>query len=186
MRTKTRYIDSVPWYQHFLRKEFAVTDFLRSWEEFEFTHEPDMFHDIFGHLPFHTVPEYTELIELFAPVFLRASEEQRENIKRLAWFSYEFGLIRQQGEIKVFGTGLLSSIGEIAQVTSGKTPILPFTIENVLKRDKSIYTFNKELFVFESLASLKKELERYFCTVDGEQSAVMHSQEIVDRQMELR
>ena len=70
LRTKTRYIDSVPWYQHYARREFVVTDFLRSWEEFEFTHEPDMFHDIFGHLPFHTIPEYTQLIELFAPAFL--------------------------------------------------------------------------------------------------------------------
>jgi len=185
-RTKTRYIDSIPWYQHFVRKEFVVTDFLRSWEEFEFTHEPDMFHDIFGHLPFHMISEYTELIELFAPAFLCATKQQQEDIKRLAWFSYEFGLIRQEGEIKVFGTGLLSSIGEIAQVTSGKTSILPFTTENVLKRNKAIYTFNKELFVFESIEALKREFRKYFDSIlKAGQSKIQSSEKIVDRQMKL-
>ena len=65
IRTKVRYSDSTPWYQHLAKREFIVTDYLRSWDEFEFTPEPDMFHDIFGHLPFYTLPEYGELVDLF-------------------------------------------------------------------------------------------------------------------------
>jgi phenylalanine-4-hydroxylase len=167
IRTKVRYTDSLPWYQHFAKREFIVTDYLRSWEEFEFTHEPDMFHDLFGHLPFYTLPEYGRLVDLFPPVFLRANKEQQENIKRLAWFSYEFGIIRERGENKIFGAGILSSIGEISHVAQGKTPILPFTIENVLKREKSIYDFNDELFVFDSVEELVTELTSYFDTIDG-------------------
>lgn len=183
LRTPIRYSDSLPWYQHFARQEFIVTDYLRSWEELEFTHEPDMFHDIFGHLPYHTVPEYGELMDMFPPAFFRANAEQRENIKRLAWFSYEFGLIRQEGELKVFGTGLLSSVGEIAHVATGKTPLLPFTIENVLQRDKAIYTYNEELFVFDSLEALKAELRRYFDTLDSNPADEQAQGPIVDRQM---
>lgn len=183
VRTNIRYLDSWPWYEHFLIKEFTVTTFLRGWAEIEFTHEPDMFHDVFGHLPFHTVPEYTDLVEMFAPVFLRANKEQQDNIKRLAWFSTEFGLIKENGVPKIFGTGLMSSIGEISQVTSGKTRILPFTIESVLKRNKAIYTFNKELFIFESIESLKKELERYFDTIENKSEVQIVSNSIVDRQM---
>src|SRR3989344_1081405 len=183
LRTKTRYIDSVPWYQHYARRELVVTDFLRSWEEFEFTHEPDMFHDIFGHLPFHTIPEYTQLIELFAPAFLRANKKQQEEIKKLAWFSYEFGLIRERGKMKIFGTGLLSSVGEMAQVMSGKTPILPFTIKNALKRSKAIYTFNRELFIFESIESLKEELKTYFGTIKGNNPISIGTGNIIDHQM---
>jgi len=183
LRTKVRYTDSTPWYQHFARREFIITDYLRSWDEFEFTHEPDMFHDIFGHLPFYTLPGYGELVDLFPPAFFRANEEQRENIKRLAWFSYEFGLLREKGELKIFGTGILSSIGEIAHVALGKTPVLPFTIENVLQRDKSLYDYNDELFVFDSVEELKAELKRYFDTIDGPEVDLSTIEQIKETQM---
>ncbi len=165
VRTPVRYSDAVPWYESFAKKQFMVTDYMRTWEELEFTPEPDMFHDIFGHLPFMTLPRYAELQEMFAPAFQRGNKEQRENIKRLAWFSTEFGLVRQNGELKVFGTGLLSSIGEIENVMSKKVPILSFTIENVLNYDKAIYNFNEALFVFDSLDELKNELASYFNSI---------------------
>lgn len=121
-----------------------------------------MFHDIFGHLPFMVLPEYGALQDLFAPVFLRANDRQREDIKRLAWFSTEFGLIREDGKTRIFGAGLLSSFGEIRHVMEGKTPVMPFTIENVIGYEKAIYTFNEVLFEIESIEALKVELSRYF------------------------
>ncbi len=165
VRTKVRYSDAVQWYQHFSKKEFLVTDYVRSREELDFTPEPDMFHDVYGHLPFFTLPEYVEIQELFAPAFHRArTEEQRENLKRLAWFSTEFGLICENGERKIFGTGLISSSGEMEHVLAGKTPIEPFKVETIVNFDKAIWSFNKTLFEFESLPILKKELNRYFDT----------------------
>ena len=152
----------MPWYHHFKQRIFLITDFLRPWQELDFTPEPDMFHDIFGHLPFMTLPRYAELQELFAPAFLRASDEQRENIKRLAWFSTEFGVIREEGRLKMFGAGLISSAAEMDHVLAGRTPLMPFTVENVTRRDKAIFSFNKTLFVFDSLDELKAELGRYF------------------------
>ena len=169
-RTSVRYSDAVPWYEHTARKEFIVTDYVRSMEELDFTPEPDVFHDTLGHTPFLMLPEYTDLLELFSPVFFRAkNEEERENIKRLAWFSYEFGLIREQGKTKIFGAGLLSSFGEINQVIESKTPIEEFTVENVLKLDKAIWSFNKKLFVFDSIKALMKELNTYFDSVGNEE-----------------
>lgn len=165
VRTTVRYSDAVPWYRHFAHREFLITDYMRAWDELDFTPEPDMFHDIYGHLPFMTLLEYTALQEMFAPAFQRATDEQREDIKRLAWFSTEFGLIRQNGEIKVFGAGLISSRGEMSHVLSGHTPFLPFTIENVLQSDKAIWSYNHTLFVFDSLAALKRELARYFDSI---------------------
>lgn len=166
VRTRVRYSDAVQWYNHFARKEFLVTDYVRSADELDFTPEPDMFHDVYGHLPYFTLPRYVEIQELFAPAFHRAStDEQRENIKRLAWFSTEFGLIRQHGELKIFGTGLISSKGEMEQVLAGKTPVLPFKAETIVKFDKAIWSYNEQLFEFESLAALKSELEKYFQTL---------------------
>jgi len=164
-RTPVRYSDALPWYRHFGRRVFLVTDYMRSWQELDFTPEPDMFHDIFGHLPFLVLPEYTGLLDLFAPAFLRTDDDHREQIKRLAWFTTEFGLIRQAGRLKVFGSGLLSSVGEIRHVMDGRTPILPFSVELILTRTKAIYTFNETLFAFDSLAALTSELRTYFDSV---------------------
>jgi phenylalanine-4-hydroxylase len=165
VRTSVRYTDAVPWYHEFAQRHFLVTDYMRERHEMDFTPEPDMFHDIFGHLPFLMLPEYAGLEEMFAPAFLRANDDERENIKRLAWFSTEFGLIRENGEIKIFGAGLISSASELDRVIAGETPILPFTIENVIPNEKAIWNFNEQLFVFDSMDELKGELARYFDSV---------------------
>lgn len=162
VRTSVRYSDAETWYREFAKKHFLVTDYIREEKELEFTPEPDMFHDIFGHLPFLMIPAYTEFEEMFAPAFLRADEEQRENIKRLAWYSAEFGLVRQDGELKVFGAGLLSSVGEIDRVMSGGTPVEPFTVESVIAVPKSVWEFNNVLFVADDIDHYKRELARYF------------------------
>ena len=162
VRTGERYSDAVPWYQAFAGKQFLVTDYMRGWEELEFTPEPDMFHDIFGHLPFMTIPEYTELQELFAPAFEKANADQREDIKRLAWFSTEFGLILENGEMKAFGAGLISSMAELENVAQRKVPFEPFTFENVTRFDKAVWSFNEVMFYFDSIESLKAELGGYF------------------------
>lgn len=165
VRTQVRYSEATPWYRAFAKRHFLVTDYMRTWDELDFTPEPDMFHDIFGHLPFMTLPRYTRLQEMFAPAYHRADAEAREHIKRLAWFSTEFGLIRENGEIKVFGAGLLSSSGEMEHVLNGKVPLVPFTVENVIQYDKAIWSYNEALFVFDSLECLAAELRSFFDSV---------------------
>jgi phenylalanine-4-hydroxylase len=166
VRTTVRYSDAVQWYKHFAQKEFLVTDYVRSADELDFTPEPDMFHDVFGHLPYFTLGPYVEIQQMFAPAFHKAkTDEQREAVKRLAWFSTEFGLIRENGEPKVFGTGLISSKGEMEHVLAGKTPLEPFRADAIVNHEKAIWSFNEQLFVFDSLEALKRELARYFDTL---------------------
>jgi len=166
VRTAVRYSNAVQWYAHFAKKQFLVTDYVRSREELDFTPEPDMFHDIFGHLPYFVLKPYAELQEMFAPAFHKArDDEHREYVKRLAWFSTEFGLIREGGELKLFGTGLISSKGEMERVLSGGTPLLPFKAETIVNFEKAIWEYNHQLFVFETLDALKEELARYFATL---------------------
>ncbi len=163
VRTDVRYMSTESWYEHLAQKEFIVTNFLRSLDEIEFTPEPDLFHDLFGHIPFLMVPEYMELIELFAPAYFASTTlEQKEAIKRLAWFSYEFGLIRENGELMMFGAGIMSSKGELEKVINGEIKISKFTIENVIKNPKAVFDYNKELFVFNSFDELVEMLEEYF------------------------
>jgi len=80
----------------------------------EFTPEPDMFHDIFGHLPYLTQGFYARIEDKFAPAYMKATSAEREVIKRLAWYSTEFGLVIEDNRIKVFGAGTISGRAELA------------------------------------------------------------------------
>ncbi len=184
-RTKIRYSGALPWYQHFSRHEFIVTNYLRNWKEFEFTPEPDMFHDIFGHLSFLALPEYVELFDLFSSSYLRATDEEREKIGKLAWFSYEFGLTKEKGNLKIFGAGIMSSIGETNQIMSGKTKTEKFTINNVLKHKKAIANFNDTLFVFDSLENLKKEIRKFVDPISKRKININFGETIKDHEMDL-
>jgi phenylalanine-4-hydroxylase len=165
-RTSVRYSSAAQWYPLFGQRIFPVTDFVRSLDELDFTPEPDVFHDTFGHLAFFTLPRYTRFAQIFAPAFLRAkTQEVQENVKRLAWFSYEFGVQIEDGKPKAFGAGLISSSGELQKVISGEMKLVPFTIENVLSKDKAIWHMHDTLFTFESLDSLQKKIESYLHTV---------------------
>lgn len=173
-RTHVRYTDAVPWYKKFDKRIFLITNYMRSREEIDWTPEPDMWHDIFGHLPFMVHKHYAEAEELFAPAFLAAkSPAQRENIKRLAWFSTEFGLIREDGEIKLFGAGLISGGDELDNVIEGRVPTKPFTIENVILHDKAVWEQNSILFIIDSMDQLTAELARYFDPIKAGEDPVL-------------
>jgi len=113
-RTAVRYTNADDWYNRFEKHIFLITDYLRSRDQMEFTPEPDMFHDIFGHLPYLTQNFYAQLEEKFAPAYLKATLEEKEVIKRLAWYTTEFGLVIQDGRFKVFGAGTISGRAELA------------------------------------------------------------------------
>ncbi len=113
-RTVVRYTLADDWYKKFAQRIFLITDYLRTRDQMEFTPEPDMFHDIFGHLPFLTQKFYAAIEDKFAPAYMNATQEEREVIKRLAWYSTEFGLVMENNRIKVFGAGIISGRSEFA------------------------------------------------------------------------
>lgn len=114
-RTVVRYTLADDWYKKFANRTFLITDYLRTRDQMEFTPEPDMFHDIFGHLPFLTQKFYAEIEDKFAPAYMKATREEREIIKRLAWYSTEFGLVTQENRFKVFGAGIISGRKELTR-----------------------------------------------------------------------
>jgi phenylalanine-4-hydroxylase len=113
-RTAVRYTLADDWYKKFAQRIFLITDYLRSRDQMEFTPEPDMFHDIFGHLPYLTQGFYARIEDKFAPAYMKATQAEREVIKRLAWYSTEFGLVMEDNRIKVFGAGTISGRAELA------------------------------------------------------------------------
>ncbi|HET6824246.1 MAG TPA: hypothetical protein VFH34_16460 [Anaerolineales bacterium] len=113
-RTVVRYTLADDWYKKFAQRIFLITDYLRSRDQLEFTPEPDMFHDIFGHLPYLTMEFYARIEDKFAPAYIKATQEEREVIKRLAWYSTEFGLVMEGNRFKIFGAGIISGRAELA------------------------------------------------------------------------
>jgi phenylalanine-4-hydroxylase len=113
-RTVVRYTLADDWYRKFAQRIFLITDYLRTRDQIEFTPEPDMFHDIFGHLPYLTMEFYARIEDKFAPAYMKATPEEKEVIKRLAWYSTEFGLVIQDNRFKIFGAGIISGRAELA------------------------------------------------------------------------
>jgi phenylalanine-4-hydroxylase len=131
-RTVMRYTLADDWYKKFAQRIFLITDYLRTRDQMEFTPEPDMFHDIFGHLPFLTQKFYADIEDKFAPAYMKATQEEREVIKRLAWYSTEFGLVVQDNRFKVFGAGIISGRKELTRTIMefyrlGRDSVIDFT-----------------------------------------------------------
>ncbi len=131
-RTVVRYTLADDWYKKFAQRVFLITDYLRTRDQMEFTPEPDMFHDIFGHLPFLTQKFYADIEDKFAPAYLKATQEEKEVIKRLAWYSTEFGLVVQDNRFKVFGAGIISGRKELTRTIMefyrlGRDNVLDYT-----------------------------------------------------------
>ncbi len=92
---------------------FPTTTWLRGRESLEYTPEPDIFHDVFGHVPMHAHPVFADFLQQYGKVCAALRDKDAlERMGRLFWFTVEFGVIREAGTIKLYGSGLISSHGE--------------------------------------------------------------------------
>jgi phenylalanine-4-hydroxylase len=148
-------------YEYIGRRGFPVTQFLRHGSHPEFTPEPDMIHDCLGHVPPLMNRDYAELLTLIGKAVSTTDKgEQVLALKRFSWFSIEFGLIEEAGEVKVFGAGILSSTGEIPySLHSPAVARRPFVTDVVIATDYDPSRMQDHLFVAPSLPFLRRELE---------------------------
>jgi len=114
-------------YSYIAERGFPVTQFIRHGSKPEFTPEPDMIHDCLGHVPPLVNHDYAALLTLIgkAAVSVKTGDHVLA-LKRLSWFSIEFGLIDEEGDTKIFGAGILSSIGEIPySLSTSECTVIP-------------------------------------------------------------
>jgi phenylalanine-4-hydroxylase len=135
---------------------FPTTTWLRSRDSMEYTPEPDIFHDVFGHVPMHAHPVFADFLESYGKICARlmSSPEALERMGRLFWFTVEFGLIRQKGEIKVYGSGLISSHGECTRVLAGGCEVKDFDLNAVLDQEFDTGAMQPVLYAVESFAQI--------------------------------
>jgi phenylalanine-4-hydroxylase len=145
-------------------RRFPTTTWLRSRDSLEYTPEPDIFHDVFGHVPMHAHAVFADFLEHYGRVCAAISDGAvLEKLGRLFWYTVEFGVIRQNGEIKVYGSGLISSHGECANVMSGHCAIREFSLDEVLRTPVKVDELHKLLFAvdsFEQIYDAMREAER--------------------------
>lgn len=117
-------------------KKFCSSTWLRSWKELDYLSEPDMFHDIFGHIPLLAHPVFSDFVFEFAQLGKAAigNEKQLIQLQRLYWFTIEFGLIREKNELKIYGAGILSSYGESISSISEKMQHHDFQMDKILNK----------------------------------------------------
>ncbi|MDX1440511.1 MAG: phenylalanine 4-monooxygenase, partial [Rubricoccaceae bacterium] len=114
---------------------FPSTDYIRGKEELDYTPAPDCFHDMFGHMPMLTQPEFADFYHMFGQAALKAEGHDRIKMERLHWFTVEFGLIKQEEGNRIFGAGILSSKGEVLSALSDTVEHRPFGMEAVMAQD---------------------------------------------------
>jgi phenylalanine-4-hydroxylase len=137
-------------------RQFPTTTWLRSRDSLEYTPEPDIFHDVFGHVPMHAHPIFADFLQEYGRVCAGLRDkDQLERMGRLFWFTVEFGVIRQNGTIKLYGSGLISSHGEsnyvIESIKSGQGPeIRDFNLDQVLNQQFLVSEMQKVLYAVES------------------------------------
>ncbi|HXS11453.1 MAG TPA: phenylalanine 4-monooxygenase [Acidobacteriaceae bacterium] len=130
---------------------FPTTTWIRNRDSLEYTPEPDIFHDVFGHVPMHAHPVFADFLQHYGKLCAGLTKQtDLERLGRLFWFTVEFGVIRQEGEIKVYGSGLISSHGECTHVINGGPEIRDFDLAKVLDTVVDVAHMQPVLYAIES------------------------------------
>jgi phenylalanine-4-hydroxylase len=160
-------IDNRYFFEQMMERRFGSTQWIRKLSQIDYLEEPDMFHDVFGHIPLLTDPAIAEFLEGLARVAGRhlGDEEVIETVSRLYWYTVEFGLVKEGYRYKIYGAGILSSIGESAFCLSYKARRVPFDLDTILNTPYIKDKYQEQYFVLSSMEQLKsvmEELERRF------------------------
>ena len=175
------YVPAYLFFDCLRQREFPTTITIRDGQTLDYLPEPDIFHDIAGHVPMHTDPAFADALVRFGECARTAAERvqgirsEEERVRRVTsivkalarffWFSIEFGLMREGKELKVYGSGLLSSYGEIAHsIDSPEVQRFPFQLEWVINQYFEIDHYQPLLFVvegFDHLFELVGQLEQW-------------------------
>jgi phenylalanine-4-hydroxylase len=149
-------IPEVPFFTLLANRKFPVTDWIRTPEEFDYIVEPDIFHDLFGHVPLLFNPVFADYVQRYGQGGLKAQGLGAcEMLSRLYWYTIEFGLIREAGGLRAYGAGILSSAGELAYCVQSPEPQrIPLALKRTMRTRYKIDTYQQTYFVIDSFEQL--------------------------------
>jgi phenylalanine-4-hydroxylase len=138
--------------QMLARRQFPATQYIRHHSAPGYTPEPDVIHELLGHAPMLGVQAYADLSAQFGTYSLHANDVQIDCLSRLYWYTVEFGVLRQNGQIRAYGSGHLSSFGELSRTVSGTgAAFLPFDPEEAALRPYDPTQMQPLLYVVDSI-----------------------------------
>lgn len=140
-------------------RKFPVATFLRRREHMDYIEEPDLFHEVFGHLPMMTQPEFVDFIESFGKTALAMPKGCNWHMFRLFWFTVEFGMLRTPDGLRAFGAGIVSSPAELENAFSASVKLREFDLREVLRTPYRIDIVQPLYFVIDSFNQLSKCLD---------------------------
>lgn len=145
------FLPAKEFFQALAQRKFPTVVRVRKLEELEYTPEPDIFHDVFGHVPLHADEAFAAFLQRFGEIAACANTElERERMTRLFWFTVEFGLIRENGKLKVYGSGLISSQAECEHALGDDCLRRRFDLVDVMQQPFRHDEMQAVLFVIDS------------------------------------
>ena len=144
-------------------KKFCSSTWLRKISQLDYLEEPDMFHDIFGHIPLLLDPTFGDFAQKLGEIGLENHENETivVQLQRLYWFSIEFGLIKVNHERRIYGAGILSSFQETNGIFDTNTEIFAFNLEEIIHSDFNNMTIQTKYYELESFEELFVSLKCY-------------------------
>ena len=163
-------------------RRFPVTDWIRRPEEFDYVVEPDVFHDLFGHVPLLFDPTFADYMQAYGAGGLKASRlDACELLARLYWYTVEFGLIDTKQGLRAYGAGVLSSAGELRySVTSPGPRRVAFDLQRLMRSRYRIDTYQATYFVVDSFRQLFEATAPDFTPVYARVRETISSQGEID------
>ncbi|MEP6705271.1 MAG: phenylalanine 4-monooxygenase, partial [Acidobacteriota bacterium] len=143
------------------------TQYIRHHSRPEYTPEPDIVHEAIGHIPMFTNQNFADYSQFIGHGARIATDQQIEELGRLYWFTVEFGLVEDEGGVKAYGAGLLSSFGELEHAFSDEVERRPFDLEQVINTSYDYSDMQPILYVIPSYSELKEVTRRYISRFKG-------------------
>lgn len=155
------WIPNEPFFTHLANKRFPAANFLRAGHNMDYNEEPDMFHDLFGHVPTLTDPVFSDFLVAYGEAGLRAEKlGAADYLGRLWLYTVEFGLVVENDALRAYGGGLLSSLAEtVSAVTSPSARRLRLDIPRVMRTKYHFDKFQDVYFVVDSFQDLLRLTE---------------------------
>ena len=151
-------LPELDFFDHLANRRFPVSWWIRRPDQLDYIEEPDLFHDLFGHVPLLMIPAFADYMQAYGRGGVKAhgiGADALANLTRLYWYTVEFGLIRQHDGLRIYGSGIVSSKGESLYSLESDAPNrIGFDLERIMRTRYRIDSYQKTYFVIDSFEQL--------------------------------
>jgi len=143
-------------FDHLAHRRFVSGNFIRRADQLDYLQEPDVFHDVFGHVPMLADPVFADYMQAYGEGGLRSMTfGALHKLARLYWYTVEFGLVREAGGLRIYGAGIVSSYGESQfALEDGSPHRIGFDLERIMRTRYRIDDYQQNYFVIDSFEQL--------------------------------